>query len=573
MSKSSYLHGKRSLLFFIIFLLTAPFIRSAAAVDPNFHIYLCFGQSNMEGNAQAETIDKTNVDARFRMLATTNFSSPSRTMGQWYKATPPIVNPVGSLGVTDYFGRTMVAALPEDIKVGVVAVAIGGCAIEMFDKDKYQTQMTDAGNWSTIIANNHYGGNPYKRLIDMARKAQEAGVIKGILLHQGESNNGQQSWLQEVKKIYNDILTDLNLSADSVPLFVGEMLRQEYGGACFGHNSVIAQLPSVVPTAHIIHSNDCEGNGTDAFHFCQTGYRIMGKRYAFAALRTMGLPTVAQTDYTFATGQKKFYMMKKLDEVSNIVMKCGKGQSIPVKATFMDGHTEDVSAETEFRSADLAIDGPLTADDEACGHVEAVFTDFTGKKDSTEFDVDIRFFPFNKESISSIWANLDYNEDTHTFNIEQYGQAGWIYENGVDMSAYKYLVIKLKKKQTCGAQVKIFPQNNIWAAGYSYSIGSKTTVAIPLSKLRYQDNGTTKTVDPSDIYIVDFWCNGGSIVVDDMYLTNNDDYSRTDIPTITNTTTETRDVYNLQGIRIGDTSLWHNLPTGLYIVGGKKVWR
>ena len=25
-----------------------------AQVDPNFHIYICFGQSNMEGNAQWE---------------------------------------------------------------------------------------------------------------------------------------------------------------------------------------------------------------------------------------------------------------------------------------------------------------------------------------------------------------------------------------------------------------------------------------------------------------------------------------------------------------------------------------
>ena len=52
-----------------------------ADVDPNFYIYLCFGQSNMEGNAQPESMDRSNVDERFRLLATCNFTSPSRTKG------------------------------------------------------------------------------------------------------------------------------------------------------------------------------------------------------------------------------------------------------------------------------------------------------------------------------------------------------------------------------------------------------------------------------------------------------------------------------------------------------------
>ena len=76
--------------------------------DPNFYIYLCFGQSNMEGQATPETVDQT-VDPRFKVLAAQNFSNPSRTIGQWYTATPPIVRQWAGLGMADYFGRTMVA--------------------------------------------------------------------------------------------------------------------------------------------------------------------------------------------------------------------------------------------------------------------------------------------------------------------------------------------------------------------------------------------------------------------------------------------------------------------------------
>ncbi len=41
-------------LFAIGVLLATNFMAAKADVDPNFHIYLCFGQSNMEGNAQWE---------------------------------------------------------------------------------------------------------------------------------------------------------------------------------------------------------------------------------------------------------------------------------------------------------------------------------------------------------------------------------------------------------------------------------------------------------------------------------------------------------------------------------------
>ena len=71
-------------------------------LDPNFYIYLCFGQSNMEGNATPESVDKT-VNKRFQMLAAQNFTNPNRTMGQWYTATPPIVRNGAGLGMADYF--------------------------------------------------------------------------------------------------------------------------------------------------------------------------------------------------------------------------------------------------------------------------------------------------------------------------------------------------------------------------------------------------------------------------------------------------------------------------------------
>jgi len=47
----------------------------AAEPDPNFYIYLCFGQSNMEGGGRIEEEDRT-VDKRFQVLA--DFDVPTR---------------------------------------------------------------------------------------------------------------------------------------------------------------------------------------------------------------------------------------------------------------------------------------------------------------------------------------------------------------------------------------------------------------------------------------------------------------------------------------------------------------
>ena len=261
-----------------------------AEVDPNFYIYICFGQSNMEGNAQWEAQDVGNVDPRFQMLATCNFDNPKRTMGNWYTAECPIVSPVGKLGPSDYFGRTMVQELP-DKRVGVIAVAMGGSPIEMFDKDLYQKKLNEnPDEWWAQLAKRYYGGNPYGRIIEMAKKAQEVGVIKGILLHQGESNNGDPNWPGMVKKIYKDMLRDLGLRASDVHLFVGETEYAEMGGGCSWHNTVVAKIPEVIPTGHVVSAEGIPGNGTDPWHFSAEGYRIFGRRYAEKVLDVMNHP-------------------------------------------------------------------------------------------------------------------------------------------------------------------------------------------------------------------------------------------------------------------------------------------
>jgi hypothetical protein len=377
-------------LFAIGVLLATNFMAAKADVDPNFHIYLCFGQSNMEGNAQWEDVDNE-VDSRFQMLATTNFDNPKRTMGNWYTANCPIVSPMGKLGPTDYFGRTMVAAMPTNVKIGVVAVAMGGSPIEMFDKDKYEQKLKDnPTEWWAQLSKNYYGSNPYGRLIEMGKKAQESGVIKGILLHQGCSNCGNPEWPNMVKKIYNDMLTDLNLNAEDVPLFVGETEYENMGGGCSSHNTVVAKIPSVIPTGHVVSAEGIPGNGTDAWHFSAAGYRTLGKRYAFEALKVMGKDIKANADYNMAENLKKFFTIESFENSDDMTVRLGSTKRLVITGKFADGHTEPLTNEAVISSNDFTIeDGVLKATEAKKGAISVSYTDFLGNKLQKNINVEV----------------------------------------------------------------------------------------------------------------------------------------------------------------------------------------
>ena len=106
---------------------------------------------------------------------------------------------------------------------------------------------------------------------------------------------------------------------------------------------------------------------------------------------------------------------------------------------------------------------------------------------------------------------------------------GWEYANGADMSGYKYLVVKLKKPQNCDAHLNIFTANSIWSdCCATSSFGSRKQIVVNLSTAKYTSGHKTgKALETDNVRIVSFWSNGqGTIVVDDMYLTNNSDYSR-----------------------------------------------
>ena len=263
-----------------------PFAKMKAAVDPNFYIFLCFGQSNMEGNARPEAQDLVSPGPRFLMMPAVDDPQRGRKMGEWCEAVAPLCRPNTGLTPADWFGRTLINSLPKNAKVGIIHVAIGGIKIQGFLPDSIKNYVKTAPGWMKgMLA--AYNNNPYERLVTLAKKAQKDGVIKGILMHQGESNTGDPKWAGMVNQVYERLLGDLKLKPEDVPLFAGNIVQADGKGVCIGCKKQIDELPKTIHTCQIISSDGCS-NGPDRLHFDAAGYRELGCRYGEAVARFLG---------------------------------------------------------------------------------------------------------------------------------------------------------------------------------------------------------------------------------------------------------------------------------------------
>lgn len=535
---------------------------SKTKFDPNFHIYLCFGQSNMEGNATPELEDYSGSSERFLTMAAVNMSTHSRTKGKWYVARPPLCRDWTGLTPADYFGKTLIKQLPDSISVGVINVALGGCAIEMFlyQGTELKNYLTKQADWLQGYARD-YNNEPYDQLIALAKQAQKVGVIHGILLHQGCSNNTQQDWPNKVNTIYQRMLRDLNLSQDEVPLLIGELLSQAQGGACWGHNSVIAKCPGIIANSHVVSSKDCPG-ASDNLHFTAQGYRMIGANYAnvMRPLLDRYIP-----NYSFSVRSLSA-------KESTVVMPLSAKKSLTLTLTDADGKKHDVTAGCTFNCSDpdlLSFSGVQVTSKakEGDATVTATYTNDKGEEVSTEFTVSVRIFPLTAEYFNPSLLKTGTFTRTNTvctFKAETSGvMGGWKFENPVDLSAYHYLVVDLAAKAPTKQTLRIYDTADVNSESYySLTTAGMSQIVVPLDSMQ---TAAGKVISSSKVSIVGFVSGGSaqSLRIKNIYLANED-------PTF---------IRETQQNALPQESAWYDLsgrrtaPTrpGVYVKDGRKI--
>ena len=249
------------------------------AQDPNLHIYLAYGQSNMSG--QATVTDKDRVqDPRFLVLRAANHSN--QKVGEFYPAAPPMGHSQSKVGIVDIFGRKMIKELPDSITVAVANVAIGGQSIDLFDKDRNAAYVQNAKNkndtwWIQYL--NEYGGDVHKRIVEMGKIAKQKGVIKGFLFHQGEADYQMKDWPERVKKVYDQFIEELELDPEKTPILLGELAPT---GDLGWRNDAVKEAAGLIPNGYVISAQGCPAIKEPSYtlHFTRDGYQTLGERYA-----------------------------------------------------------------------------------------------------------------------------------------------------------------------------------------------------------------------------------------------------------------------------------------------------
>ncbi|SMG32048.1 sialate O-acetylesterase [Fibrobacter sp. UWB13] len=411
-----------------------------AAPDPNFHIYIAYGQSNMEGNAT--NFDK-NIDGkehpRVKMFATTSCSNLGRpTVGEMYPAVPPMFKCNQGLSVADWFGRHMADSLPN-VTIGIIPVAQGGTSIRLFDPDDYKNYLNSAESWLKNGAK-AYGddGNAMGRIIEVAKKAQEKGVIKGIIFHQGETDGGMSNWEQIVKKTYEYMLKQLGLNAEETPFVAGEMVD---GGSCAGFSSRVRGLSKYIANFGVASSKGYGSKG-DGLHFTVEGYRGMGERYAQQMLKLINVAPVDPVPQEPFKGAP-IAIPGKVEVEDFDKPGIGKNEDGTSNASYSDEDSEN-HGDTDYRK-DTGVDLYKTADGVALGYTQTgEWLEYTvDVKADGEYNIDASVAAGNSTSAFKLY--IDEKAITDDVSVPQTADNSW--------DTYKTISVKEKVALKAGKHV------------------------------------------------------------------------------------------------------------------------
>lgn len=225
-----------------------------------FHLFLLAGQSNMAGRGTVMPQDRY-PDPNILMLDRD---------GKWVPATDPLHfdKPIAGVGIGRGFARQYASTHPG-VTIGLVPCAVGGSPIASWTPGGYHEQTQT---------------HPFDDAVPRIQAASRAGIFKGILWHQGESDC--KAGLAES---YKDNLTDLfrrfrELVGVQTPILIGGLAQYDVPNwspyrkqVDRAHREIADELPGFA----FIESSDLTLRN-DNVHFDRGSLLEFGRRYATA---------------------------------------------------------------------------------------------------------------------------------------------------------------------------------------------------------------------------------------------------------------------------------------------------
>lgn len=194
---------------------------------------------------------------------------------------------------------------------------------------------------------------------------------------------------------------------------------------------------------------------------------------------------------------------------------------LKIMCTSESGVESNVAANCTFDVSNPEVagvsGGRIVSVSEGTTDITATYTDPFGNSRSVSFTVNVTYFPLTADAFNpSLLGTGKFIEKTKAVTTAKNGLGGWTYTNGLDLSAYNYLVVKLRIASSTKPEFRIYDNPDASGECYAQKFGSSKKIAIDLKNMT---TASGKKVDPTKIYIAGISSNGsGSVYIDEIYL-------------------------------------------------------
>lgn len=242
-----------------------------------------------------------------------------------------------------------------------------------------------------------------------------------------------------------------------------------------------------------------------------------------------------------------------IEEGDELIVQTKGTKKLKVNAVFADGSSKDVGSEAQYEVDDPALfsiyNGIIRSFYEGESSMTISFTGPLGGNREISTRLKASTFPLLEDYVNpNIWDEGSFDEETRTMITGQWGFGGWQYD-GLDISDYKYLVVRLGGPNNANADFRLYDEPNYWSSPAVFAFDSNREVVVRLRYAKKDDGGAY--LNPKTIYIAGFWSFGNiPFVIEDIFLTNSPEYDITEIRIDGATEREVPEltgfVYNLQ---------------------------
>ena len=214
-----------------------------------FHLFVLMGQSNMAGTSIPVLVEYVDPSPEVLVL---------RKDLVWRQASTPL-DPAhgGVFSLGQSFARHY-AGLHPGVKVGLIQCARGGRGIKELAKG----------------GKDRDGSPNYDNSLAKIRAAMERGTLKGVLWHQGETDNGDGGYVTKLAALVGDLRTDTGIA--DLPVVVGQL--GQYATWTAGFNGHIPSAAKDIPHCAVAMSDGLLDLG-DKVHFSGFASETFGARY------------------------------------------------------------------------------------------------------------------------------------------------------------------------------------------------------------------------------------------------------------------------------------------------------